>query len=252
VGVLLFVAACARPSEVVKVPLSATPARAQGDGHAAATTGDADDGEGAERTCEAVMFADNHAGAKGLFSFEDSNGLIGFRDARGRVVIRGSYRFAYEFSEEGITSAIDAGGSPIFVDTNGRVLARALLFDNGPDYFQYGYARIQKDGKVGFLDRYGRVAIEPRWDGAYSFCDGLAPVCVGCARGQGDEHDSWLGGKWGFIDVRGAIAIPLEYEEASMFHDGEAEVVHSGKWLRIDRRGQVKGPVIEDRADKKP
>ncbi len=229
---------------MVKAPVTPSPAASRGAGSSEAPLPASP--ESREASCEAVMFADNKAGTRGLSSFEDTSGLVGFRDATDRVVIKPTFRFAYEFSEEGITGAVDAKGTAVFLDTTGRVLAEALLFDNGPDYFQAGFARIARGGKIGFLDAHGRVAIEPRWDGAYSFCGGLAPVCLGCARGTADEHDTWLGGRWGYVDTHGTLVVPLEYEEASMFHDGEAQVVQSGKWLRIDKEGHILGPVIED------
>ena len=63
---------------------------------------------------------------------------------------------------------------------SGKVLAKAFGFDNGPDYFQEGYARIVgPTGKVGFIDERGHIAITPQFDAASSFCHGKAEVTVG-------------------------------------------------------------------------
>jgi hypothetical protein len=57
------------------------------------------------------------------------------------------------------------------------VLAQAYAFDNGPDYFQEGLARIVgADGRVGFIDRGGAIVIAPQFVGASGFCHGEATV----------------------------------------------------------------------------
>ncbi len=56
--------------------------------------------------------------------------------------------------------------------------------------FSEGLARFQADDKKwGFIDKSGRIAIRAKFDAAYDFQDGLAPVTV-------DE-------KFGYIDASG-------------------------------------------------
>ena len=137
-----------------------------------------------------------------------------------------------------MSGVIDDGG-PAFIDTSGRVLARALLEDNGPDYFVGGFARIVSGDKVGFLDERGAIVVPPRFDSAAPFCGVLAVVCNGCRRRRVGEHHVWEGGSWGYIDTKGRVAIPLQYNAAESFEGGEAEVERGGRRLRIDRRGRV-------------
>ena len=54
-------------------------------------------------------------------------------------------------------------------------------------------ALVKKKGKFGFITKEGTFAIEPKFEGAKNFSDGLAAI---------EEN-----GKWGFIDTTGAIVI---------------------------------------------
>lgn len=58
------------------------------------------------------------------------------------------HAFAYEFSEAGVAAAIDDRG-PVFIGGDGREIARAFRYDNGPDYFTEGRARVVVSGRVG-------------------------------------------------------------------------------------------------------
>jgi hypothetical protein len=239
----LALASC-RGGEVVRAPVAPAGDRREARPLAAPPSprrGSAEPAPVSPGGCEPEMFMDHAAGASGLSTFEAPNGLIGYRDAAGKVVISPRFRHAYEFPPEGVTGAVNAQGQTVFIDRTGAVVAQALTYDNGPDYFQGGFARIVKNGKVGFIDRRGRLAVPPSWDGAYPFCEGRAVVCHGCVRGTADEHDVWAGGRWGFVDTRARVVIPLRYDEAGSFDAGEAEVRDGARWLRIDRDGHVLG-----------
>ena len=47
------------------------------------------------------------------------------------------------------------------------------------------------NGKVGYIDKTGKMVINPQWDNGWEFSEGLAQV--------------QLDGKWGFIDKTGKI-----------------------------------------------
>lgn len=65
----------------------------------------------------------------------------------------------------------------------------------------------------GFIDRTGKIAIEPKWGGANNFSEGRAVVAV---------YDPSY--KEGYIDPTGKLVIPTEFDEASDFKDGLALV----------------------------
>src|SRR5262245_16769521 len=117
------------------------------------------------------------AGNHDRFAFQDPDGLYGYKNGKGQVVIAPRLRYAYEFKPGGIAAAVDNDASFVFIDTTGKVVARAFAFDNGPDYFQEGQARIvDAGGKVGFIDENGHITVAPRYEAADSFCHGKAAV----------------------------------------------------------------------------
>ena len=126
---------------------------------------------------------DSPPGNHDRYAFEDPNGTYGYKDGKGNVVIPPQYATGYEFGAGGIAAAVIAptgdGVAPRlgFIDHDGRWLADAFVFDNGPDYFQEGLARIvDATGKVGFIARDGTIVIAPTFAGADSFCHGVAAV----------------------------------------------------------------------------
>ncbi len=68
-------------------------------------------------------------------------------------------------------------------------------------HFVEGLAWFKLDGKFGFIDRNGKVAIAPQFDVAGSFSNGLAAVIVA--------------GKVGYIDKKGKFAIAPIFNETS-------------------------------------
>ncbi|MDB4908433.1 MAG: Leptospira repeat protein [Gemmatimonadetes bacterium] len=109
--------------------------------------------------------------------FEDTlTGMKGYRNARGAVVIPARYVAAYEFGSGGVAAVIDGTTPFAFIDSSGRVIARAYAMDNGPDYFQENRARILAGDRVGYIDPRGRIVIAPRFERALSFCHGTAEV----------------------------------------------------------------------------
>lgn len=77
-------------------------------------------------------------------------------------------------------------------------------FDNGDDYFCEGLQRIvNKDGKIGFADSLGNVAIEPRFAFAFPFEDGYAKVTDEGKSEPVGEHRTWVSDSWYYIDHGG-------------------------------------------------
>ncbi|MCL2661046.1 MAG: WG repeat-containing protein [Acidobacteriaceae bacterium] len=88
--------------------------------------------------------------------------------------------------------------------------------------------------KVGYIDKTGKFVIEPQFEQAGVFLSGRAPVKVK--------------GKWGFIDRTGRFVIDPQLESAGVFLSEIAPfAVKGGKWGFIDRNGKT---VIEPQFDK--
>lgn len=127
----------------------------------------------------------------------------------------------------------------VFRTQAGEVPAEAVPFDNGPDDFALGLARIQAEGKMGFIEPGGRVAVAPRFDFLGPLQDGLADVCRGC-RPEGEEHPRMVGGRWGVIGRTGdwvlgpVLAAPLDRQDApGMLR----QTARNERWLALERDG---------------
>ena len=89
----------------------------------------------------------------------------------------------------------------------------------------------KKNDKIGYINKKGEWVIEPSFDKARAFANGLAPV----NRNK----------QWGYIDATGKIVISLQYRDAEIFSkDGLAPVKLDKYWGFIDKTGKL---VISDR-----
>jgi hypothetical protein len=135
--------------------------------------------------CEARM--DLPAGLHDRYLFRDEAAeLVGYKDKAGAVVIPPVLHDGYAFTPGGLAAVIDGKTPFVFIDTTGKVVFKAFAYDNGPDYYQEGFARIVgPDGKIGFIgETSGRLEIPATLDKATPFCHGKAHVLVG-----GQEYD---------------------------------------------------------------
>ena len=82
---------------------------------------------------------------------------------------------------------------------------------------------LSQQGLYGFIDREGNWQIEPSFQFAGRFSEGLAAV----------QKDSL----WGFVDTSGQIVIELQFEEAGRFREGRAPVMVRGRWGFVDLDG---------------
>ncbi|MBQ7239757.1 MAG: WG repeat-containing protein [Bacteroidales bacterium] len=87
-------------------------------------------------------------------------------------------------------------------------------------------------GLWGYIDRTGKMVIEPQFLNAETFSEGKAPVCVEVNRVR----------KWGFIDEKGEMVFEPQFERASSFSEGLAAVLVDSLWGYIDHHGEL---VIE-------
>jgi len=83
-------------------------------------------------------------------------------------------------------------------------------------------------GRWGYIDTQGRWVIEPQFAYASYFSEGLAAVAV----------DDYFEGKLGYIDRTGKWVIPPRFEYASPFREGRARVKLDGEHVDVDRSGK--------------
>ncbi|MBW4626122.1 MAG: WG repeat-containing protein [Brasilonema octagenarum HA4186-MV1] len=101
----------------------------------------------------------------------------------------------------------------------------------GVSYFSDELAKVNIDGKYGYIDKNGTEVIRPQFDDADNFSEGLAVV--------------WISGQnGGYIDKTGRFVIPPQYakDRAQKFSQGLARVRVARTWGYIDKTGRF---VIE-------
>ncbi|HAA00588.1 MAG TPA: hypothetical protein DCD96_02980, partial [Flavobacteriales bacterium] len=88
---------------------------------------------------------------------------------------------------------------------------------------------ISVNHKDGYIDKSGKVIVEPKYDKTFPFRNGL---------GRFQEE-----GKTGFLNASGKVVIEAQFDRATDFNDGLAAVSNGGKWSFIDEKGAVKFEV---------
>ncbi len=94
---------------------------------------------------------------------------------------------------------------------------------------------INSNDGFGYVDRNGKVIIEPRYQWAEDFSEGLAAVMID--------------GRWGFIDSSGKTVIEPQYSWAGSFKEKRAVIGVDGKYGYIDQAGYLAAGSLFDLAD---
>jgi len=79
------------------------------------------------------------------------------------------------------------------------------------------------NGQWGYINKSGAMIIEPGFQEAYHFNDGLAVV-----------RDSW---RWKYIDKNGEFVIEGDFQNVRSFSEGKAAVRVDGRWGYINKEG---------------
>src|SRR5918911_929471 len=130
---------------------------------------------------------------------------------------------------------------------------------------------VRQNDLWGYIDRTGKLVIQPQFDVAWEFTEGLAYVKVGTRRGVIDRKGKWVfeltdldfAGpfaeglapvqtvarplRYGFVDHAGRVAIKPQFDAVRGFAEGLAVALVGRQYGFIDKRGQW---VIQPRFDK--
>jgi hypothetical protein len=152
----------------------------------------------------------------------------GFLNMKGEVAIEAKYMHATTFND-GLAWVVENGGAPKAINRKGEEVfslpeaETVLMFTEGLAAFS------KKDGdgnpRFGYVDKKGKVVIEPLYAMALPFSNGLAAVSTG--------------DKYGYINRKGEMVIPEQFGYAAFFTDGGLAVagMSEDKQGVIDKKG---------------
>ena len=129
----------------------------------------------------------------------------GYRNQQGDTVIQlGKYSICYTDTFWTYAIVLKPHTGFVAIDRQQNVLYKVFPFDNGPDDTSDGLFRILNDNKIGYADAItGKVIIQPQFDCAFPFENGLAKVSIHCSIQPEDEHKAWISDSWFYIDKTG-------------------------------------------------
>ena len=193
-------------------------------------------------------------------------GKAGYIDHTGKMVIEPKYESAEEF-EQGRAVARDEQGY-LIVDRDGKTVNRIPHRVMGE--FHGGLLKVQRartesqPSAYGFVNRDGKIAIEPQFTGATDIPENPADLAVGSLNHEWcyfdrtgkviiripmgphlDPSRPFRNGRllvkegfnFGYKDATGNWAIPARFNAANDFEGGFASVQDGTKWILIDTSG---------------
>ena len=161
--------------------------------------------------------------------FVNGYAKVGNNDMWGMISKSGSVYIPLEYDELGDynSKAVWARkGESFGVISSGtfNIVANADKIWDFTDDSNLSYARSDK--KIGFINTKAEWVIQPSFDKARAFNEGLAPVVK-------DK-------KWGYINEKGEEVVPLMFRDAETFSDdGLAPVKEKKLWGFIDKTGKM-------------
>jgi hypothetical protein len=150
----------------------------------------------------------------------------GFINEEGKYVISPIYNQATVFSD-GLAWVVADNESPTAIDKQGNIKF-SMVEAKVVNIFSEGLASFaiedNYEKKWGFVDKTGKIVINPQFEEVGMFSEGQCPFKNG-------EN------KWGYIDKKGNITINPQFDEADSYINGNAVVKTGGKSGVINVKG---------------
>ena len=134
--------------------------------------------------------------------YDETAEAYGYRNCDGGVGLAARFYAAEPFNACGIAVVMDLDGVRV-INRQGETLIHPMVFDNGADPFSEGLARYVEDGKYGYFDKCGKVAIPAQYDFALPFKNGKARAGYDCtfpAVPPSGEYHSYECQRWVELD----------------------------------------------------
>lgn len=133
------------------------------------------------------------------------NGKWGFIDKSGRQRISFLFDEAVGFSEGRAVVYREQDGYYAVIDELGNFVVPYTNFEDVSLIYSNGFLGFKKNGKYGFMDRDGRVVIQPMYDSVHPFSkQGISIVGL-------DTEGKGFPNQYGAINKTGKIVIPIKY-----------------------------------------
>ena len=169
---------------------------------------------------------------------EKNKDYWGFLNKNGTYIYTStSLEEIYSF-KEGLT-CIRKDGKVVFMDTNLNVYSKPEIKITSVTelkQFSEGLIAFQDIYKYGYMNKEGKVVIQPKYDKVTDFSEGLAAVRLG---------ENRIEGRWGFIDKQGNVIIDFKFFDVKPFKNGLAWVYeadesgYSYKWTKKENWGYI-------------
>ncbi|BBI35652.1 hypothetical protein KCTCHS21_50510 [Cohnella abietis] len=104
---------------------------------------------------------------------------------------------------------------------------------------------IQVDGKWGYINKMGKIVVEPIYAWADDFYDGVAIVLIKDSSDGSKDSKEGASLKYGAIDTTGKMVVKPDFSSITMFNEGVAgavkidEMTYDLTYFIIDRRGKI-------------
>jgi len=162
---------------------------------------------------------------------------MGYLNRSGKVVLPGIYNRASDFSD-GMAKVLK-DGKTYYIDHNGKTVIPFISGTTNAEPFSEGRAavsvRVKSGGKTavktGFIDSKGKWALQPIYDWAGSFSEGIAAVTLNGRSGLIDKQGKWI------------VNPQSNYQFLGSYQNGYILVSVAGvynykHWL-VDKRGKM-------------
>lgn len=211
-----------------------------------------------------AKYKEAYAFVDGVALVKNDDDKYGFINEDGEYVVKPVYINAHGFSE-GLAVAVKPDGKIEYIDSKGKTaFTLPADIEQGGD-FNDGLALILKNDLYGYIDTKGAIVIEPKFENATAFNEGLAIIGkmnkdktvfeYGAINTDGEQviepkfenlsafkegmASFSKKGKYGFIDTKGEEVIDTNYDDVGTFSQGLAPVEKKGKWGYIDTKGEM-------------
>jgi hypothetical protein len=168
------------------------------------------------------QFKDAEFFRNGLAKVESFDGKTGYISEDGKYKIPAKYKDGTPF-KDGLAFVVSDGGYPTCIDKSDAIKFQLKQAKYAFCFTEELAMFVTSGDKFGFVDKSGKVVVNPQFESARPFSEGLAAV----------RQKK----KWGFIDKSGKIVINPQFDVVLDFHAGKAVFFNGKQCGFIDTKG---------------